>query len=493
LRKWLIDNVKFTDNNLALKKSFYAVMNPINFCPVGCPHCLYSSLKLKKPLEQINRKTMMQFIKIANQAKIKMLVFSGGGEPFENLSIILDGVKKIKTLEDVVIITSGYFAKDKKTAELVLEKIYKAANSDRKKIGLEPLIITLRISRDNSQCKTVPLENILHILRYFIKKNDFLNFRALIRTILDYNENNDVELAKDLNLELLPPKNNKNLYKNLPIIDGLPVRWMIDKNYNIEIPVIYKPLYFVGRVSNTNSKNIHSLWGIVESEKKSGTPLNLCTRGPKGEGHNYYETLFKGYKNWKKSPLPVLDVPKNKIKKELALYVPASGDLLINNGAPDIAPSLNKLNNWNQFLKIIYSDPVERLLIEKGPFFVKNIAKEVEKDIDEKIDKTNFVFSISLLSLVTPSLRLYATIRAIQYYLDRNKLRLKNHLVKKITELDWIDLYSQHKQGLFTKGKKKKRYMDPITGDAQNIVLGYEFDTNTSIKTINMLLSQYSG
>ena len=487
LRKWLIDNVKFTDNDFAYKKSLYAVINPTNFCPVGCPHCLYSSLKLKKPSEQVSKKLMSKFIEIANQAKIEMLVFSGGGEPFENLPVIIDGIKKIKTLKNAVIITSGYFAKDKKIAAHTLDKIFNAANSGRDKIGLNPVKITLRISRDNSQCKTVPLQNIVHILKYVTEKNDYSKIRAVVRTILDYGENNDTELAESLGLSLLPKKDNKDIYKDMPTIDGLPTRWLIDENLNIEIPVIYKPIYFLGRASNTHSKNIHSLWSIVESEEKSGTPLNLCIRGSKGEGHNYYETVFKGYKEWKKLSLPVFDTPKHKIIKELALYLPASGRLLINNGTPDIAPSLKKISNWNQFLKIVYSDPIERLLIEKGPFFVKDIAKEVEKGIDEKIEKTNFVFSVSLLGLIDPSLRLYVTVRAIQHYLKLNKIKMKNLTAQKMLSLDYIKLYEKHKDSV--NETSKKRYMDPITADAENIILEDKINNIACTKLLNLILS----
>lgn len=487
LRKWLIDNIKFTDDDFPYKKSFYAVINPTNFCPVGCPHCLYSSLKLKKPSEQISKKLMDKFIEIANQAGIEMLVFSGGGEPFENLPVIIDGIKKIENLKDAVIITSGYFAKDENAVMRILDKIFNAANSDRKKIGFNPVKITLRISRDNSQCKTVPLRNIVHILKYVIGKNNHSKIRAVVRTILDYGENNDTELAERLGLNLLPKKDEKDIYKDLPTIDGLPTRWLTDKNLNIEIPVIYKPIYFLGRALNTHSKNIHSLWSIVESEEKSGTPLNLCVRGPKGEGHNYYETIFGGYKEWKKLSLPSFDESKRKIKKELALYLPASGRLLINNGTPDIAPSLKKISNWNQFLKIVYSDPVERLLIEKGPFFIKDMAKEVEKDIDEKINKTNFVFSVSLLGLIDPSLRLYITVRAIQYYLGLNKIKIKNSLAKKILGLDCIKSYKEHKNSL--SEMNKKRYMDPITADAENIILEDKTDNAACTKLLNLVLS----
>lgn len=465
LRKWIIENIKFK-NSIPHREASYAVMNPTDFCPVGCPYCMYSSHKLKG--SKISKKLMDSFIKIANKTKLKMLVFSGGGEPFENLEQMLRAIKNIKSLKDVIIINSGYFAKTPKTTKNILDKIYNAANTKRERKNFKKLIITLRISRDSSQCKVIPLQNLVNIINYISEKNNPSKFRILIRTILNYKEDEDLKLAKKLNFNLLPEKDKKNIYKNLPIIDGLPTRWLINEKEKIEIPIIYKPLYFMGRAKNKNARNIYSLWKIIQSEKNSGTPFNLCIRGPKGEGHNYYETILKGYYFWKKNIKKIIyDTPKYKMKKKLALYVPASGNVLINNGVPDIAPNLNKIKSWNQFLKMIYSDPVQRLLIEKGPFFIKSIAEEVEKNLTKNIEKTNFVFSISLLSLETSSLRLYLTLRALQHYYKNNKLKINNLIIEKLIKLNkkyYVELYNSS-----TRKIKEKPFLDPITGDTQSI------------------------
>jgi len=314
LRKFIIDNVRFIDS-VPYKKAFYAVMNPTDFCPVGCAHCLYSSHKLKSP--KINKRLMNIFVKIANQASIKMLVFSGGGEPFENLERMLYAIKNIKSLEDVIIITSAYFAKSSVLTRNVLDKVYDSASIQRKRKGFKKVTITLRISRDNHQCNIIPLQNIINVINYTIDKSDFSKFRIVIRTILDDKENQDLELANKLKFKLLPKKTKENIHKNLPIIDGLPVRWMIGKN--IEIPIIYKPTYFMGRSSSKKFKNVYSLWKIIKSEKESGTSFNLCLRGSKGEGHNYYETLLKGYYFWRKisKRKMIYNTPKQNIDNSL--------------------------------------------------------------------------------------------------------------------------------------------------------------------------------
>ncbi len=465
IRKWIIDNIKFK-SSIPYREASYAVMNPTDFCPVGCPHCMYFSHKLKK--SKISKKLMDSFIKIANQAKLKMLVFSGGGEPFENLKQMLRAIENIKSLKDIIIISSGYFAKNPKITKNILDKIYNTANIKRER----KKIITLRISRDSSQCRVIPLENLVNIINYVREKNDPSKLRILIRTILDYKEDEDLKLAEKLNFNLLPKKDKKSVYKNLPIIDGLPTRWLINKKEKIEIPIIYKPLYFMGRAKNKSARNKYSLWKIIQSEKKSGTPFNLCIRGPKGEGHNYYETILRGYYFWKINiKKKIYDTPKYKVKKKLALYVPASGNILINNGMPDIAPNLNKIKRWTHFLKIIYNDPAQRLLIERGPFFIKKIAEEVEENLTKKIEKTNFVFAISLLSLKTPSLRLYVTLRALQYYYKNNQLKINESLIEKLIKINrkyYINLYKKWKN--CSDGKIiEKPFADPITGDTLSL------------------------
>jgi len=469
LRKLIIDNIKFK-NSVPYREASYAVMNPTDFCPVGCPYCIYSSHKLKK--SRISKKPIDSFIKIANQAKLKMLVFSGGGEPFENLKQILQAIENIKPLKDVIIITSGYFAKNPKITKNILDKIYNAANTKRERKNFEKLIITLRISRDSFHCRAIPLENLVNIINYVREKNDLSRLRILIRTILDHKEDEDLKLSEELGFNLLPKKDRKNIYKNLPIIDGLPTRWLINKKERIEIPIIYKPLYFMGRAENKNVRNTYSLWKIIQSEKKSGTPFNLCIRGPKGEGHNYYETILKGYYFWKRNIKKIIyNTPKHKVRKKLALYIPASGNVLINSGVPDIAPNLNKIKSWAHFLKIIYNDPVQRLLIERGPFFIKKFAEEVEENLNKKIEKTNFVFAISLLSLKTPALRLYVTLRALQYYYKNNQLKINEPLIKKLIKINrkyYINLYKKW-ENCFSDKTIEKSSVDPITGDVSSL------------------------
>ncbi len=473
IRKFLIDNVEYKNKDFPYNKAFYAVINTTNFCPVGCPHCLYSSKKFKDKDQSLGKKTINNFIKIVNQANLKMLVISGGGEPFENLEIMLEAIRSIETLEDVIIITSAYFSKDKETTEMIMNKICRAGKEERIKNKLKEVIITIRISRDNSQCKVIPTANIINLINYIIKKSEKNKIRVLLRTILDKNNDNDLEISQKLNFKLKPHKNIKNIHKGIPIIDSFPTRWMVNNDNTIQIPVIYKPLYVLGRAFSTKMKDTYSLWKIVDSEIESGTSFNLCLRGPKGEGHNFYETVLRGYDFWNNNLNMHYNTPKNEFSKGLALYMQATSHILINNGVPDISPDIRGIKNWQHLLDIFYSDPLQMLLIEKGPYFIKKIVEEIEKEIDKEIEETNFVFSISLFCLNNPAIRLYLTIMAIKYYYKNNQINVKSEEIKqliKINKQDFINAYTKWKESLEYKMIKHRKYIDPITGDADNII-----------------------
>lgn len=353
-----------------------------------------------------------------------MIVFSGGGEPTENLNAILEILKDVKSLQDVVLITSANFAGTIKSTTEVLDRITHSAWEYRYNQNLKPIKITIRISYDNNHQWKIPIGNVVNLTNYVINQNSPL-LRVLIRTVLNEDENKDESLAKLLKLELSPHKRKNNILKGLPIIDGLPCRWLIDRKNRIEIPIIYKPTYFVGRGKNIK-KNSWSYKNIIDSEIKSGSKFNLCLRGSKGEGHNYYETLFKGYNFWEKIGKQFYNSPKNDRDKGLALYLTADARLFVNSGSPDIFVYAKNLTTWNQFLKFIYSDPIQRSLIQEGPFYIKKISKEIVGDLDDKIDKANFVFSISYLSLETSVLRLYMTVELIQRLLKKKEIIIKH-------------------------------------------------------------------
>jgi len=468
LRKWIVsitqDNkIKFKDNpKNNQKESNYCVINPIDYCSVGCKHCLYSAkLTNKRECPKISLKDSKKLSKILTEANMKQIVFSGGGEPLENLKTVLYLMNNVSTLEEVVIITSAFFAKTKRVTEEILNKILNIAK--KKEISL-----ILRISRDNAQQANVPLEYIKNIIDFKKKDKKYCSlFSIIFRTLIGEDQNQDKLISELCSLEIHP-------IRRFPIIDGLPVKWFIDKGLKLEIPVIYKPLYFTGRAKKIQGKS-YSLWKIVRDEEKSGGLFNLSIRGPRGQGHNYYGELLKGYSSWRRKGSPLnLSSPFKKEDKSLALYITADSTLILNDGVLDNFFHIKNLADWKSFISYQYSDILQRAVIFKGPLFIMSIIEEVDKNLKKKIEKQNFVFLINSLSLETPQKRLYLTLRLLEEGLKEGRLVIKNSQLYNlvIRGKDYFKkLYHEAESWDFSYPLRKKRSpLDPIKGDELSII-----------------------
>lgn len=467
IRTILIKNIKFKIPLAPqFKKSFYAVINPTDNCPISCPNCIYSSSNtnsLRSP--ELSIFDCKKIVNIFSEAGVKMVVFSGGGEPFENLKAILFIIENLSTLRDVIIITNGYFAANNAKTKNLLDKIYSAATNKRRERGFKSAKILFRLSLDKDHCLHIPPENVKNIINYFKKNKKNKYFKLIIRTIL-----NDAYYIKNLfenNLGLsLLPKGAENSNK-FPIIDGMPCGWFIDKD-NFEIPTIFKPKYYTGRTIKRKQSALamNSYEEIIKAELKSGSKFNLCLRGQKGEGHNYYENIIRGYNFWKtKIKTRIYNSKKKDTNKALALYITADSRLIINNGVPDMYVPIKDINNWLSFINFIKQDPIQLFLLENGPMAIKSVMRDIITTLDKQINKANFVFSINLLSLNSPLARLFATIYLTHKYYLENKITINSEAVllfikkfnKKIIFKDLI------------RNAEKDVQTDPIIGNTESL------------------------
>ena len=467
LRTVLLKNIKFKITlDSRFKKSFYAVINPTDNCSISCPNCIYSSSNNNSSkLPKLSILDCKKIVKIFSEAGVKMVIFSGGGEPFENLKTVLFIIENLPTLRDVVIITNGYFASNDTETKYLLDKIYSAATNKRKIKGFKKTKILLRLSLDKDHYLQVPAENVKNIISYFKKNKKNKYFQLIIRTILNdayYIKN----LFKDnLGLSLLPRvAENSNKF---PIIDGMPCGWFSDKN-NFEIPTIFKPQYYTGRITREKKSSlaINSYEEIIKSELKSGSKFNLCLRGPKGEGHNYYENIVRGHNFWrKKIKNRVYNSKKNDMKKALALYVTADSRLIINNGVPDMYVLVKNINHWSSFINFIKQDPVQFFILENGPLAIKNLMREIIVTLDRQIIKANFVFSINLLSLNSPLARLFATVYLInKYYLEDKVIIHSDAVLLFIKKFNKKIIFKN-----LIESAEKDVQVDPIIGNAESL------------------------
>ena len=392
-----------------LPKVSVAVINVTDYCNESCAHCLYSAPMTVKRASKtsytppsINLQEAMRVGTLLNDAGVNQIVFSGGGEPTLNLEAIDKIITKSLSAKSMVLVTSGHFFNEiKKEKEVsALLKNFLLADDDRK--------VYLRISLD-SQHSLSGLSLAEGILRFYddsVFKNK-VNF--IIRCLFDDKYPKYEELTRNLKAKIYPD------FSFMPVIDGFPCRWIVGEN--IDIPIIYKPTYNTGQ-GRKFKKIMHdkTYWkNIKAAEEQNERFFNLSLRGPNGEGHNYYGTVALGYKHWCniKSP-PIINSGCKQDKKRLCLYIPSDGRLLLNAGSPDSWLSVKDSIDWQLFVAMIEKDPLQWVVATQPTDVLVARAMFIGVDVEDEIERTNFVFTLPYASMSTPSLRLYQTMVALE-------------------------------------------------------------------------------
>lgn len=427
------------------KLALYAVVNPIDYCPVGCPHCMFSSRKKYIENTRLTIEQAEKAAQIFSEAGLKKLVITGGGEPFENLESIYILLSQTRTLKRVVFITSSYFAVSSEETAKYLDKIIEILEEKR-------VSVVFRLSRDRNYSKTVPFKNVVNVINYLANKN--LQSRVIIRGLMSDNDNLYNEFVGF----------GYSLRTTMPyLIDGLNVVWYKDTN-GVEIPVILKPDYFTGRNKTQNKTGLQStsVWDVIDIESNAGTPLNLSRRGEYGEGHDYYENILNGYDYCYNLIVDgQFNQDKSKVQKAIALYLSADGRLSINAGVPDNHFALSNVTSWEDFLRQTFSDPLQWLLYTKGPLYIFDNLPASKQLIYDKITDSNFVFSVSLYCLLLSELRYYFTLLALrlQGKVSDNTVANEEMMVVASVGLKQIDR-------IYDRTKKQ----DPIRGGLGSIL-----------------------
>ena len=388
---------RFTEAN-------YCVINPIDYCKVGCSHCLYSSLSnTESPKITIEQaKKICQFLQ---QANTKQIVFSGGGEPMENLEVMRFILENISTLDDAVIVTSGFFGIDRQACDQTLRNILSSCNEKRTNKNWNNVSLKLRLSRDEHYCNRIPTDAIINIIDVIRDAKNKYDITLMMRTIID-DKNGELYKLKDKISAIFYPR---DFEKNYYTIDGLPVCWMLYGD--LEIPLLFKPKYFVGR--ERSSGKSYSFWDILKDEQIASRQFNLCIRGPRGQGHNYYENIIKGHA-YVVSKRKKIITKYDYTDKQIALYILADGRVSINNGVPDNYLKIEQIKTWEDFLEKQTSDPLQNFLLEHGPLPLFERMKSIDSTLQERVEKNNFVFSISLNTLENACKRFVLMIEILQ-------------------------------------------------------------------------------
>lgn len=422
IRRAIVDQVvernAFKDREALTQRFFRAgavFLNPTNACGVGCAHCLYSiNTKAGKidRNQKIDVDDLDATIPFLLDSRAHFVQFAGGGEPFNNIPAVVRVVESLPLLTNIVFVTSNHFAQTPASTKRTLDKL-EQANLTRIRKGWGPVTYTIRVSWDSSKKDVVPpitAKNLVDEIEGRKAKGD-TQFTVAFRMILYDGEkliDQEKLLAGVLSAKIYPEHVNKGVFpsRNIKLLNG-----------NV-IKIVYRPFYRDGRGKTAKIEDTkYSLQELIDQTVRHYGAFYLATRGDESEGYGPLLCVVNEDKPESTQPEAF----------QLAPYIPATGKVLLNGGAPDNSRHFSEYTGWEDFLMQHLMDPLERFGIEHGVLEYPNIAQEVSADIWQRIHATNFALEIPLQSMATPALRLYVMLRLMQRYaaegvLDKEKL-----------------------------------------------------------------------
>ena len=375
------------------------MVNPTDRCSLSCAHCLFSAPLQKQAgaprPDELTPAAAAHLGAFLAQAGVRQLVISGGGEPLENLPAVIALTEALVTAEELVVITSGHYAQSGPAASAHLDPVLQAFARHHASVRL-----IIRLSADaghriDPACyRRVAEWAAAHACGR-------VEVRAVLRSSMS-------DLARGAAGSWLsvfgagvPAIGDPG---TLPVVDGMPVTWL--RSGDAEVPVIFKPDYGLGFGRPAQQQDWKHL---VQTEERAGTPFNLSWRGPKGEGHNYYETILRGEEHCRSllGGSREYVTPKQDQVKGLSLYATASGRLYVNAGPPDAWLGIGALPGWDSAIVRYDRDALMNLAVNNPTAALYAIAREADPGIAARADTENFVFSPARLSMRTARLRAY--------------------------------------------------------------------------------------
>lgn len=375
------------------------MVNPTDRCSLSCAHCLFSAPLQKQAgaprPDELTPAAAAHLGGFLAEAGVRQLVISGGGEPLENLPAVLALTETLATAEELVLITSGHYAQSGSAASAQLDPVLQAFAQHRASARL-----IIRLSADaghriDPACYRRVAEWAADHARGRVE------VRVILRSAMS-------DLARGTAGSWLsafgpgvPPIGDPD---SLPVIDGMPVTWL--RYRDTSIPVIFKPDYGLG----FGRPALRQDWKhLVQAEEQAGTPFNLSWRGPRGEGHNYYQTILRGQAHCRSllGDSREYVTPKQDQIKGLSLYATASGRLYVNAGPPDAWLGIGALPSWDAVLAQYDRDALMNLAVNNPTATLYAMAREADPGIAVRADTENFVFSPARLSMRTARLRTY--------------------------------------------------------------------------------------
>lgn len=160
----------------------FACAFPESRCKAQCKHCFFKSLYKKVSESSIEEECrfssdgVLKTISFLNDASVKYLLISGGGETMENPEAVCSIVKSVNA-EKIVIVTAGYFINTDNGVD-ILDRIYASYQA-----RAMPCKLIIRVSVDAGHIENLGFSHVTRLIEIFKagKYSDIeLQFHSLI-------------------------------------------------------------------------------------------------------------------------------------------------------------------------------------------------------------------------------------------------------------------------------------------------------------------------
>ncbi len=144
----------------------FACVFPESRCKAQCKHCFFKSLYKKVSENSIEEECrfssegVLKTISFLNDASVKYLLISGGGETMENPEAVCSMVESVNA-EKIVIVTAGYFINTDNGVD-ILDRIYASYQA-----RAMPCKLIIRVSVDAGHIENLGFSHVTRLIEIF--------------------------------------------------------------------------------------------------------------------------------------------------------------------------------------------------------------------------------------------------------------------------------------------------------------------------------------
>ncbi|MEG2270572.1 MAG: SIR2 family protein [Bacilli bacterium] len=206
-------------------------------CPLECEKCFFkSNMNHRYMLEeeyQLSKEGIQKLIAFVNASNSGYLMLSGGGDPMMCPDNVCEILEKVET-NRIVIVTSGFWAKNKKYAETMVSKLYEAYY---KRKSNDSTTVVIRLSVDEFHAEALggyeAFENLITIFKETYAKEK--HFVLAIHTMKE--DDTLQKIATNMNAQLtygeVGESDNNYVIKIVP----KKAKMIFDDEYTINIGI----------------------------------------------------------------------------------------------------------------------------------------------------------------------------------------------------------------------------------------------------------------